>query len=54
MSEEAKLTSGGYFTRFNLSSFSKTIEDKNLGSKIWEKSSALVELDQNLSMEYIL
>ena len=53
-SNDTNTISGGYFLHYKLSKWPESIEDKNLGSKLWEKSSELVELDQNISMEYIL
>ena len=53
-SEETRRVSGGYFLRYKLSKDAEGIGNETMRSKLWEKSSELVELDQNISFEYIL
>ena len=54
VSEETACISGAYFLRCSIAQCSKTADDTKLASQLWQKSSELLELEQQLPVEYIL
>ena len=54
VSEETACISGAYFLRCSIAHCSSAAEDTKLASQLWQKSSELLELEQQLPVEYIL
>ena len=54
VSKETARLSGAYFSRCSIAQCSKTAEDTKLASQLWQRSSEILELEQQLPAEYIL
>ena len=54
VSEETASKSGAYFLRCSIAQCSRAAEDTKLASQLWQRSFDLLELEQQLPVEYIL
>ena len=54
VSKETARSSGAYFSRCSMAQCSRMAEDTKLASQLWQRSSEILELEQQLPAEYIL